>query len=122
MSVSVVVLEEDPRRAEFLAVNLRLHFPLVYVIRSCVELLDQAGRIRAQALVVDLESTQLGSVERIHRTLPGLPIICAHRIPDDAMWAAALQAGASDVCASDDMEGIRASIMRSLAEPQSTAA
>jgi len=58
----------------------------------------------------------------LHRDFPELPIVCTHRIPDEEMWMAALEAGASDVCPADDVHNVLTSILRSTAVSRSAAA
>jgi len=48
--------------------------------------------------------------------------VCTHRIPDEEMWMAALEAGASDVCATDDVGTVLTSVLRSMALAHGTAA
>ena len=52
---------------------------------------------------------------------PDLPIVCTHRVPDEEMWMAALEAGASDVCPTDDVENVLTSVLRSTGLSRSAA-
>ena len=67
---------------------------------------------RPQAVVLNIEQWRLTDVETLHRKFPALPIVCTHRIPDEKMWMAALDAGASDVCPTGD---VLTAVLRSIA-------
>jgi DNA-binding NarL/FixJ family response regulator len=121
MPQSVVVLEQDPGVARSLAGGLRAHFS-VHVIRSREELRDKVARNRPEAVVFNIEYWCLSDVESLHRDFPALPIVCTHRIPDEEMWMAALEAGASDVCPTDDVANVLTSVLRSTAISRTAAA
>jgi hypothetical protein len=76
---------------------------------------DNVVRNRPEAVVLNIEYWQLTDVESLHRDFPSLPIVCTHRIPDEEMWMAALEAGASDVCPADDVANVLTSVLRSTA-------
>ena len=121
MAQSVVVLEKDPTVARSLAGGLRPHFA-VHLTGSHEELRDKVSRSRPQAVVLNIEFWRLTDVESLHRDFPALPIVCTHRIPDEEMWMAALAAGASDVCAADDVATVLTSLLRNMALMRSAAA
>ena len=121
MAQSVVVLEQDPTVARSLAGGLRPHFS-VHVTRSLEDLRGDMARKRPQAVVLNIEGWHLTEVESLHRDFPALPIVCTHRIPDEEMWMAALEAGASDVCPTDDVANVLTSVLRSLAIARTAAA
>ena len=121
MIQNVVVLEQDPGVARSLAGRLRPHFS-VHVTQSRDELRDNVVRNRPEAVVLNIEYWRLTDVESLHRDFPSLPIVCTHRIPDEEMWMAALEAGASDVCPTDDVENVLSSVLRSAALSRSAAA
>jgi DNA-binding response OmpR family regulator len=111
---NIVVLEQDPGIARSLAGGLRPHFS-VHVTQSREELRDNVVRNRPEAVVLNIEYWRLTDVESLHRDFPSLPIVCTHRIPDEEMWMAALEAGASDVCPADDVANVLISVLRSTA-------
>ena len=74
---------------------------------------DSVAHTQPQAVVLNIEYWRLTDVESLHRDFPKLPIVCTHRIPDEDMWMAALQAGASDVCPADDVRNVLSSVLRS---------
>jgi DNA-binding NtrC family response regulator len=121
MSQNVVVLEKDPRVALLLAGALRPRFS-VHVTRSREDLRDDVVKNRPEAVVVNIEEWRLADIEKLHHDFPKLPIVCTHRIPDEEMWMAALEAGASDVCPVDDAGIILSSVLRSTENVNSAAA
>lgn len=118
---SVVVLEKDPSVARSLAGGLRPHFS-VQLINSREELRDRLASNHPEAVVLNIEQWLLTDVERLHRDFPALPIVCTHRIPDEEMWMAALEAGATDICPADDVGSVLTSVLRSMAHSRSAAA
>ena len=121
MGQCIVVLERDPRVARSLAGGLRPHFS-VQLIDSREELRDRVAKSRPEAVVFNIEYWRLTDVESLHHDFPQLPIICTHRIPDEEMWMAALEAGASDVCPAQDVQNVLTSLRRSMATARSAAA
>ena len=121
MAQSVVVLEKDPGVARSLAGGLRPHFS-VQVACSREEMRDNVARTHPQAVVLNIEYWRLTDVESLHHDFPQLPIVCTHRIPDEEMWIAALAAGASDVCPTDDVNNVLTSVLRSTAVSRRAAA
>src|SRR5271157_1656909 len=120
-SVSVVVLEKDPKVARSLAGGLRPHFS-VHVIDSREELREKVAKNRPGAIVLNIEHWRLTDVESLHHEFPEAAIVCTHRIPDEEMWMAALEAGATDVCPTDDVENVLTSVRRSMALSRGAAA
>src|SRR4029077_10754202 len=121
MSQNVVLLEKDPRVACSLGGGLSPHFSVV-VTGSLEELRDKVEQNNPEAVVLNIEHWRLTDVEILHRDFPKLPIVCTHRIPDEEMWMAALEAGASDVCPTDDVGNVLTSVLRSTALSRSAAA
>lgn len=121
MAQSVVVLENDPRVARSLIGGLRPHFS-VDITGSREELRDKVEQNHPEAVVLNIEHWRLTDIESLHRDFPKLSIVCTHRIPDEEMWMAALDAGASDVCPSDDVRDVLTSVLRSTALSRSAAA
>ena len=118
---NVVLLEQDAGVARSLAGGLRPHFS-VHVTQSSQEMRDNVVRNSPEAVVLNIEYWRLTDVESLHRDFPALPIVCTHRIPDEEMWMAALEAGASDVCPADDVENVLTSVLRSTGLSRSAAA
>ncbi len=122
MAQSIVVLERDPKLARSLAGGLRPHFHSVVLTHSRDELRESLSRTSPNAVVFDLEHWRLADVENLHREFPNMSIICTHRIPDEEMWMAALEAGASDVCPSNDVSIVLSSVLRSMMNTRGAAA
>lgn len=121
MGQSVVVLETDPKLAQSLAGGLRSQFS-VHLTRSGEELREQLVNHRPEAVVLNMEYSRLADVQTLHQDFPAVPIVCTHRVPDEEMWMAALEAGASDVCPVDDVATVLSSVRRSMGLSQTAAA
>lgn len=115
MLQSVVLYAKDPAVAQSLVGGLRSHFQAVLVTGSRDELRAKVAMNQPQAVVLDIESSRLTEVANLHRDFPSLPIVCTHRIPDEELWMAALEAGASDVCPEDDVNDVLTSVLRNMA-------
>jgi DNA-binding NtrC family response regulator len=113
MGQSVVVLEADPKLAQSLAGGLCPHFS-VHLTRSREELRERLTSDRPEAVVLNMECSRLADVQSLHQDFPAVPIVCTHRVPDEQMWMAAMDAGASDVCPVDDVENVLTSVRRSV--------
>lgn len=119
--LSVLVWQEDSRVARALAAGLASHFHSVHVAESLANVHTLIAKHRAEVLVVDMEGAHLRVVEQLHGDYPSICIVCTHRVADEQMWAAALDAGASDYCQSSDTEGILLAAIRN-AQPSHSAA
>jgi DNA-binding response OmpR family regulator len=95
---SVVLYQDDPRTAETLAASLSQHFDSVYLAHSHEEVGPAVAQQRAEALVLDLETSGPDEVQRLHQEFPSLCIVGTHRLADDKLWAEAMSLGASDIC------------------------
>ena len=122
MGFSVVVFQTDPRVAQSLAGKLSLRFHAVHLTRTGDEVRERVAKNRPEAVVLDMEQSRLIDVRRLHNDFPSLPIVCTHRLPDEQLWIAALEAGASDVCQSNDVQDVLTSVLRSVAVAKSAAA
>ena len=97
-TLCVVLYQNDPGTAQDLAVSLSQHFDSVHLARTCEGVRPAVARHRAEALVLDLETSGPDEVDRLHREFPGLCIVGTHRLADDKLWAEAMSLGASDIC------------------------
>jgi len=120
--LNVVVAQSDARNAEHLAASLYGHFRSVAVARSLEELRDAIPKNSADAAIVDLELVGLPDLEDLHQTYRNTTLVCTHRCADEEMWAAALAAGASDMCSSGDVDGVVRCTLRSLSALAATRA
>lgn len=110
--LSVVLYQNDPRTAHALAVGLSQYFASVYLANSYEEVRPAVAHHRAEALVLDLETSGPGEVEHLHHEFPGLCIVGTHRLADDKLWAEAMSLGASDICEPRKDEVIRSLLHR----------
>jgi DNA-binding NarL/FixJ family response regulator len=122
MGLSVVVLQSDPKVAQSLAGGLSSHFHSVHLTVSGDELRERVARTRPEVVIVDMEYSRLTDVSSLHHDFPSLPIVCTHRIPDEDLWIAAMEAGASDVCRTGDVQNVLTSALRSVAFAKTAAA
>lgn len=113
-SFSVVLQQSDPQIAQSLASSLSDSFKLVQVNGSLGELRRSIARHRAGVAVLDMEEISLSDVEILSREFPGINIVCTHRLADEKLWAEALNAGAADVCPSNDTAAIVAATKRTM--------
>jgi DNA-binding NarL/FixJ family response regulator len=119
MGSSVVVLEADPRVAKSLAGKLSPHFNSVLLTNSGAELRDRVSKHSPEVVILDVEYSRLSDVRNLRQDFPTLPIVCTHRVPDEELWIAAMDAGASDFCPADDAQNVVASALRSMAAASS---
>jgi len=112
-ALTIVVFQRDPRLAQALASTLSQHYHAVYVATSVEELRTDIARNRADVAVLDMEASCLAEVEQLHHEFPQVSIVCTHRVADEEMWAAALNAGASDMCPAFDTKVVALSAERS---------
>jgi DNA-binding NarL/FixJ family response regulator len=122
MGFSAVIFESDPKLAQSLAGGLSSHFNSVHLTRSRDELRERVAGNRPEVVILDMEYSRLTDVSNLHHDFPSLPIVCTHRVPDEELWIAALEAGASDVCPADDVQDVLSSALRSMAVARSTVA
>jgi DNA-binding NarL/FixJ family response regulator len=122
MGFSAVVLESDPKLAQSLAGGLSSHFNSVLLTRSRDEFRERISGSRPEVVIVDMEHSRLSDVSNLHADFPTLPIVCTYRVPDDELWIAAIEAGASDVCPSGDVKNVLNSALRSMAVAKSATA
>jgi DNA-binding NarL/FixJ family response regulator len=108
MGFNVLVVESGPRVAR----SLSSRFHSVHLSRTGEELRERVAKNRPEAVILDIEEFPLSDIRNLRQDFPSLPIVCTHRIPDEELWVAALEAGASDVCSTDDVQNVLASILR----------
>jgi DNA-binding NtrC family response regulator len=104
-SFTILLAENDSTVARPLAVSLGTHFRSVKTVHNVDELRSAIPRIRADAIVADLETVCLADVASLLREFH-VPVVCTHRIPDEELWTAAMEAGALDVCGRLDVSAI----------------
>jgi DNA-binding NarL/FixJ family response regulator len=121
-SSSVVLLQSDPVIVQSLAADLRNSFRSVKETRSVNELRTSIAKHHPEVAILDVEIAPISEVRRLAHEFPAVSFVCTHRLADEEMWAAALNAGAADICPSQDTPGILKAVMRSTSRAQSLAA
>ena len=119
--LNIVIAERDPEIAGHLLSCLHCHFRSIQLTHSFGELRAAITSGRIDAIIADLETVdlqQLADLKRAHK----LTVICTHRVPDEQMWTAALDARAFDVCQRNDIPAIIGAIQRSLLAAKAAAA
>jgi DNA-binding NarL/FixJ family response regulator len=109
MGFSIVVVESKSQ----LTKSLSSCFHSIHLTRSGDDLRERVAKNRPEAVILDMESSPLTDVRDLRLEFPSLPIFCTHRVPDEDLWIAAMEAGASDVCAADDVREVLTSALRS---------
>jgi DNA-binding response OmpR family regulator len=108
MGFNVVVVENDTQ----LAKSLTSQFHSIHFLRSGEELRERVSKNRPEAVILDMEQSCLSDIRSLRHDFPWLPILCTHRLPDEELWVAALEAGASEFCANDEVQGVLTGILR----------
>jgi DNA-binding NarL/FixJ family response regulator len=119
---SVVLLQNDPRAVQSLTACFSRSFRSVRSASSLEELRNAMAKHRPQVAVVDLERMPLEVVAQLAREFPAVCIVCTHRLADEQMWTAALNAGAVDICPSNDPGGVLNAALRNLKSSRHMAA
>jgi hypothetical protein len=112
MHNAIVILQNDPARADDLVSQVKSVSQAVFIVQSVSELQALVAQFPIQAGVLDLGLVTLQEVIRLRRQL-GMEIVCTHRTPDEAMWAEAMDAGALDCCFDDDIPAICRALQQS---------
>ena len=110
--LEVVLYQNDARTAQALAASLSQQFRSVHLARNSDEIGPTIAKHRADVLVLDLETSCMGDVQRLHREFPSLSIVCTHRLADDELWTEALNQGAADMCEPWNTQALVQSVMR----------
>jgi len=105
-SLNVVLLQGDAGVAKSLVCALSKTFHSVQQVNSVSDLRTTIAKERARLAIVDMERASLADVEHLSHEFPAARFVCTHRLADEEMWAAAMNAGAVDVCPADDTGGI----------------
>ena len=121
-SLDVILLQCDPGASRSLVSALGNSFRAIHQVGSVGEMRASIAKHRATIAILDMERASLSDVEGLSREFPGAAIVCIHRCADEEMWAAALNAGARDLCASTDTRGILQAALRTASATRSAAA
>jgi DNA-binding NarL/FixJ family response regulator len=120
--LNVVLLQSDSSVAQLIASALANTFSSVRQVQSLGELRTSIAKHRAGIAILDMEAASISDVEHLSREFPTACIVCTHRLADEDLWAAALNAGAADVCPPSDTRGILRTALRNASMTQSAAA
>lgn len=120
--VNLALLQKDPRVVRLLSEQLCHHFHAIHAVDSLAELRDLIVHIPTDVVVLDMEAATLDEVQYLHRDFSSLCIVCTHRIADEQMWTAVLDAGAADICSATDSRGIITAAARHASTSHSAAA
>jgi hypothetical protein len=104
--VHVVLLQGDAKVTQGLASALANTFSSVRQVRTLGELRSSIAKHRAVIAILDMEAASISDVEHLSREFPTACLVCTHRLADEGLWTAALNAGAADVCPPSDTRGI----------------
>jgi DNA-binding NarL/FixJ family response regulator len=118
----VVLLQSDARVAQSIVSALANTFSSVRQVQSLGELRTSIARHRAGIAILDMETASISDVKHLSREFPTACIVCTHRLADEDMWTAAVNAGAADVCPSSDTGGILRTALRNTSATHSAAA
>ena len=102
----VFLLQSDPGTSQSLVACFGKTFRLVRQAPSLDDLRSCLATDDTGIVVVDMELVSMHDVERLSHDFPGVRIICNHRLADEEMWTASLNAAATDCCPSYDTRGI----------------
>jgi DNA-binding NarL/FixJ family response regulator len=120
--LNVVLLQSDSSVAQLIASALANTFSSVRQVQSLGELRTSIAKHRAGIAILDMEAASISDVEHLSREFPTACIVCTHRLADEDLWAAALNAGAADVCPPSDTRGILRTALRNASTAHSAAA
>jgi DNA-binding NtrC family response regulator len=116
--LNVVLLQSDSRTAQSLVSALANTFGAVHQVQSLGELRTSIAKHRARIAILDMEAASISDLEHLSREFPKACIVCTHRLADEDMWTAALNAGAVDVCPPSDTRGILRTALQNVALTQ----
>jgi len=119
---NVILLQSDSRVAQSLVSALANNFGSVHQVQSLGELRTGIAKHRAGVAILDMETASMSDVEHLSREFPKACIVCTHRLADEDMWTAAVNAGAADVCPPSDTGCIVRTALRNFSMTQSAAA
>jgi len=120
--LNVVLLQSDSRIAQSLVSALANNFGSVHQVQSLGELRTSIAKHRVGVAILDMETASMSDVEHLSREFPKACIVCTHRLADEEMWTAAVNAGAADVCPPSDTGCIVRTALRNASMTQSAAA
>ncbi len=118
----VVLLQSDSGIAQSLVCALSPSVNSIRQVGSVGELRNSIAKHRAKVAILDMERASLADVQCLTHDFPGAYIVCTHRCADEELWAAALNAGAADVCPASDTRAIVRATLDTAAQSRAAAA
>ncbi len=121
LSLNVVLAQQDPSAVTTLVNNLRGQCRAV-TLAGKAQLREAILKARANVAVLDLEMFSIPEVRQICREFSDVSVVCTHRLADDELWTRVMDAGASDCCLPNDVNGILFAVRRYAASARGAAA
>ena len=118
----VVLLQSDAQIAEKLASAFSNTSCTVHLAGSLMELHRLLAQHECCKVILDMEAASLPEVQHVCKQFPRTSVVCTHRLADEAMWTAAMNAGAVDIYASSDIPAIVRSAVGSVSPVRNVAA
>jgi DNA-binding NarL/FixJ family response regulator len=112
--LSIALLQKDSGVARLVSGQLCHHFHVIRVAQSAAELRELIPHLRPDVVVADIETASLPEIQQLHQEFASLCIVCTHRIADEKMWTAAMDAGAADICSATDTRAILSAAERNI--------
>ena len=106
MRPTILIANSDVDRSAPLAKELREYAHSVVITGDLRDLQNAVAKHRPDVIVADLETVSYATVAELRKAFAHVNVVCTHRVPDEQMWAAALEAGASDCCCVADLDDI----------------
>ncbi|MGH9512126.1 MAG: hypothetical protein ACRD2U_08305 [Terriglobales bacterium] len=120
--LNVVLFQGDSGISQNLIASLSDSANHIRLAHSSQELRSYIHDQHPAAVIMDLELSSLSEVEQLSHEFPDVSIICNHRVADEQMWTASLNAGAADCCPSSDTKGIARAAIASSSQTSSSIA
>ena len=116
--LNVVLLQSDSRAAQSLVSALANTFASDHQVASLGELRTSIAKHRARISILDMEAASISDIEDLSREFPQACIVCTHRLADEDLWTAVLNAGAVDVYPPSDTRGILRTALQNVSMTQ----
>jgi DNA-binding response OmpR family regulator len=113
-NLSVVIAQKEASASQLLSHALMARVRHVVVVNSRAELNNAILKNRAQAAIVDLELMSRAQLRQLCKEFGNVAVVATHRLPDEEMWMASLEAGAVDCCHYKDVEALLRAITQSV--------
>ena len=105
-SRTVVIVQSDVGVAQKLADHLQLYLGRIIVSGNALGFRTLLLRQETNGVELDLESVRVEEIRQLARDFHNLKIVCTHRSPDERLWAATIEAGATELCHTLDLNSM----------------